>query len=92
MFPLPCIENMNDCLSGARFLYKVDSKNGYHQTQIIQGNEWKTSFKTNDRLCKWLVIPSGLVNIANTFTRLMNGVLKGFRGNISIVYLDDILV
>jgi len=86
------MDSIMDCLIEVTYIFKIDLRSGYYHIKIIEGNEWKTIFKTMEALYEWRVMPFGLTSVPNTFMHLMTIVIKTLIRKSVVVYLDDILV
>ena len=81
-YPLPA--------TGLKFFSKLDLQKGYFQIPMLPADIPQTAIITPFGLFKFLRLPFGLRNAAQTFQRIMDRIFGDlpFR----FVYLDDILV
>ncbi|SLM41164.1 gag polymerase env [Lasallia pustulata] len=81
-----------DRVCNAQVFTKVAVKNAYYRIRIWEGDEWKTSFRTQYGLYECLVMPFGLINATASFQSYIHGVLCEYLDKFVIVFLDDILI
>ena len=81
-----------DSLAGSTLFTTLDLASGYWQVEVAPEDKKKTAFSTPNGHFEFNVMPFGLTNAPATFQRLMQCVLAGISGEVSLAYLDDIIV
>ena len=61
-YPLPRIEETLNEVRGAKYFTCLDLRAAYNLIRIKEGDEWKTTFRTQYSLYEFLVIPFSLTN------------------------------
>jgi len=91
-YPLPNTAELFDSLSGSKWFSTLDLASGYYQVENTPRAREYSAFTSRKGLFEWTCMPFGLCNAPATFSRLMDRVLTGLKWEISLVYLDDIIV
>ena len=58
---------MLSSISKVKWFIKLDIIVAFYKLRIVEGDEWKTAFRTRYGLFEWLVTLFRLVNAASTF-------------------------
>ena len=64
----------------------------YWQVELDPKNKHKAAFATRQGLSEFSVMPFGVWNAKATFVRLMVTMLSGLQWQVSLIYLDDMIV
>nr|GEV66470.1 reverse transcriptase domain-containing protein [Tanacetum cinerariifolium] len=91
-YPLPKIDWKVESLCGYPFKCFLDAYKGYHQIQLAEADEEKTTFHTGHEVYCYTKIPFGLKNAGVTYQQLIDKAFESqFGWNIE-VYVDDLMV
>lgn len=91
-YPLPLIHETLMQLQKAKIYTTLDIRNAYNLLRIVEGDEWKTAFRTRYGSFESLVMNFGLTGAPATWQRFINDVLREFLDVCATAYLDDILI
>ena len=79
-------------MAGHKLLTFMDTFSGYNQIQMVEEDQEKIVFITNQGLYCYRVMPFGLKNVRAMYQRLVNQIFsKQIERNVE-VYVDDVLV
>jgi hypothetical protein len=92
VYPLPRIDDIIDKLARSKYFSTLDLKAGYWQIPIDEQDKKKTAFVTTDGLYEFNILPFGLSSAPASFQRIINSALGPLRWDITLVYLDDIII
>jgi hypothetical protein len=91
-YPLPRIDELLERYQTAKWFTSLDLAAGFHQVEMAEEDKEKTAFICSEGLYEFNVMPFGLKNAPGTFQRLMDEVLREYRGEFAEVYVDDIMI
>lgn len=92
-FALPRMEEIFDCLHGARYFTTLDMKSGYFQVEVEEEHKERTAFTVGAMgFYEYNRMPFGLTNAPATYQRLMQECLGNLNMSICLIYLDDLII
>jgi hypothetical protein len=92
-YPLPLIKELITKLVKKKWFTKLDIRWGYNNVHIKDGDQWKTTFKTNRGLFECMVMFFGLTKSPATFQTIMDILFcEEIMAGCVIVYIDNILI
>ena len=91
-YSLSLMKKIRIKLARANWFTKLDLKNAFHQIRMKKEEEWKTVFRTRQRLFEYQMMLFELANASITFQSVINTVLEKYLDDFAMTYLNDILI
>jgi hypothetical protein len=88
-FPTPFMDEVLENVGGHEAYSLSDGFLGYHQIKIAQEDRYKNTFVTKWGSYQYIVMPFGLKNAPEIFSRVVIAAFKEFIHQFLEVYLDD---
>ena len=89
-YPIPYIQDFASALYGCKTFSKLDLVKAYHQIPVNPTDIHKSEVTTPFGAFEFLTMPFGLRNVASTYQRFMDEVVRDFVFVYN--YIDDIIV
>ncbi|KAL2085061.1 hypothetical protein ACEWY4_020579 [Coilia grayii] len=88
--PMRTVEEVVSMIPGAKVFSVLDAKSGFLQIELDEPSSFLTTFNTPIGRFRWLRLPFGIKCAPEIFQRIMDQMLEGVPGAISV--MDDILI
>lgn len=89
----PIVDELLDEIAGAYWFTKLDLCSRYHLIRLVQGEEYKTVFRTHYHgHWEFNVMPFGLTNALATFQAAMNKIFADLIRKCVLVFVNDIMI
>jgi len=89
-FPMPLVDDVISQLGKSTWFTTLDLQSGFWQICMALKDMKKTALITKTGLYDWTVMPFGLKNATNTFTRTMSSIFKELGDKFLKVFVDDL--
>ncbi|GJV82845.1 reverse transcriptase domain-containing protein [Tanacetum coccineum] len=91
-YPLPDIDGKIESVVGFWYKCFLDAYKGYHQVQMAQDDEEKTTFYTDRDTYCYTKMPFGLKNAGATYQRLVDTAFQSQIGRNLEAYVDEMVI
>ncbi|XP_033098347.1 uncharacterized protein K02A2.6-like [Anneissia japonica] len=88
--PIPDMDELFAKIRKGKYFTKIDLSKGYWQVPMVDEAKPLTAFITPNGIFQFKVMPFGLINAPDSFSRIMRSLLRGMDGVVN--YIDDILI
>jgi len=89
-FLMPLVDDVISQLGKSAWFSALDLQSGFWQIRMAPEDVKKTALVTKTGLYDWTVMPFGLKNATNTFTRTMSSIFKEMGDKFLKVFVDDL--
>jgi len=89
-FPMPLVDDVISQLGKSAWFFALDLQSRFWQIRMAPEDVKKTALVTKTRFYDWTVMPFGLKNATNTFTKTMSSVFKEMGDKFLKVFVDDL--
>ena len=90
-YPLPLIKDLLEGLTGSVVYTKIDLRLGFNQFQVVEKDRHITTFTHKGQQYQFRGVPFGFKHTPAIFQRVINDILKKFKG-FAFNYIDDIII